>query len=372
MSTKTIENSGIIPYSRLFEVLSGYKVELSSRKIYKLICDLKDMVYPRSSEGSLNIYSGFYLPIAIDGKNALIPFRIEEHKGRLIFDFEDQNLSYAVVKDSESGEDKDKEVFMEMLLTSSKKLMENLRTMDKSEAYFYLDKNVPYSFRKGYVRSRFLKDHSTGMDEWEAKRIYSDYKEFCSKGYEIESVSLHDYLDTAYLCYKVFFGKEELGNLSTLSAYKKYADFRDGGMLSLKMRRKEKFEDWYHSDRWKGSHPFEIISGYSSYVLLLYPPLKESPQYWVSLNMDQKSYYTKYLNLAKALIKEKIPFRAAGLDYVAKYVEGDMIVPVNRDEANSVSFPYFGDIEKDSELSKNILWERLKVPNFKGNDMLRR
>ena len=372
MTSKTLDNSKPVSYDILFETLSEDKEEFFSKKIYKLACDLKNMLYLKSKDNGVNIYDGLYFPSIIDGKEVLLPFRIEEHKDKLVFDFEDVNFGYFVINNYEKEQRNNNEKVMELLLKSSKDIMEQLRCMNKNEVYANLNKNVPYSFRRGYTKSKYIIENQKDMEE--AKKIYSDYKKFRNNVRGIKEISLYDYLNTAYLCYKSFFDKKEIDNLSKLEAYKNYADFRDGGMLDLNKNQysKKAFKDWYYSNKWGGSHPFEIISGYNSYILLLYPPTKESTKYQISLNMDYKIYYSKYLHLAKMLIEEKIPFTAYRLDQVAKYLSGDMIIPVNKNKGNSIEFPYFYNENKDNELFKNIRWEKLKIPNFKRDSILRR
>ena len=176
----------------------------------------------------------------------------------------------------------------------------------------------------------------------------------------VKDITLEDYLATAAVCYSGAYEKKTIG-LKPLDMYKKWADGRDEGMLSIKNRKsKNTFSKWYHSRIGVG-HPFEIVFSWFQHGIHLYPPRKDYPFY--SIMVTNLGYTEDYIKMIQALIDHDITFQAPELDEVVKFLSGETYFNVN--ELGHESFFYISSMEYKREYFKHIKWEELKIPIWK-------
>ncbi len=144
--------------------------------------------------------------------------------------------------------------------------------------------------------------------------------------------------------------------------YKKWADGRDGGMLSIKDRdNKKEFMDWMGSGKDAGAHPFEIVFSWHRHGIHLYPPSSHEPYY--HLRVTNYAYATEFVKMAKALIKENVPFRAHEFKNVLDYLAGETYFTVNGHE--ELNFRYIPSREYKRKFFRHIEWDKIKIPEWK-------
>ncbi len=177
---------------------------------------------------------------------------------------------------------------------------------------------------------------------------------------EIKKISLNEYLNVAAICYKAAY-QEKTENLSDLEMYKKWADGRDGRMLSIDdWNSKDSFEKWYHSGEHIGSHPFEIVFSWHKHGIHLYPP-DNSPCY--KLRVTNFAYAWDFLKMIDALIEMHIPFETEKLDILLDFLAGDTYFTVNgRDEHD---FIYRPSKRYKQKYFLHIEWDEIKVVKWK-------
>jgi hypothetical protein len=191
------------------------------------------------------------------------------------------------------------------------------------------------------------------MPSGQSCRILSAYA--AAQNLSVSAISLDDYLDTAAVCYRSAFKRAK--SLSPEQMYRRWADRRDAGMLSVKPRRSAAaFSEWLaHAS---GGHPFEIVFSWIEHGIHLYPPRKEALHYTLALtNYDFAGVFAA---MVKALIKEEVAFRASGLEDVLRFLRGESYFRVNEHDDNT--FFYVPSMEHRRDYFPHIEWDGLKLP----------
>jgi hypothetical protein len=222
-----------------------------------------------------------------------------------------------------------------------------------------LEKLIPYDIYTGKVKGSYILEKL--LSKKSEEKLLKDYFQLIEKNQEIKEISLNDYLRTASICYRSAYGKKA-ESLSHLQMYKKWADGRDGGMLSIKdWDDRKEFKDWLDSGGETAGHPFEIVFSWHRHGIHLYPPSSDDPHY--HLRVTNYAYATEFVKMAKALIKENVPFRAHDFKNVLDYLAGETYFTVNGyDEHN---FHYIPSQEHKKKFFRHIGWDEIKIPKWK-------
>jgi hypothetical protein len=282
-----------------------------------------------------------------------IPFSVLEYR-RDFFVFFQQLGHLHIKRGKEKGVKEFKNIFREAL---------RFVPLIKKTGGEILKKTLPYDIRSGKIKGIHVMKNA--MSERERRRILADYEEHVKEQLAQTEISLNDYLEVAAICYRRAF-KAKAKKLSPLEMYKKWADGRDGGMLSIKdWDSKDDFRRWSESGMWAGSHPFEIVFSWHQHGIHLYPPYKEKPYY--SLRVTNYAYAETFVNMARALIKERVSFEASELESVLDYLSGRTYFSVNSFGDISTSFFYVPSREYKKMYFKHIEWDEIKIPNWKKN-----
>lgn len=221
------------------------------------------------------------------------------------------------------------------------------------------EKTVPYDIRTGKIKGKFVMARMLPQDE--KIRLIESYNQHLQKNLKVKSCSLNEYLDTACICYKAAFS-ERTDALTPLKMYKKWADTRDGKMLSIKdWNSRKAFSGWYKSKKWSGAHPFEIVYNWMELGIHLYPPSRDSVQgYFLSTNY---AYASSFVKMAKTLMKSNIPFTAHNFEEILNYLAGETYFTVN--EYSDNFFFYIPSREHKRKYFRHIEWDELKIPRWK-------
>ena len=243
-----IHYSDIEYYLHIFE-----ERQVENDKVYALAEELTNLAYPTYEDHVDKRWEYFYIPVERNSKTIAIPIWIMEYN-KEFFVIVQSFGSFRIKKG-----DKDTEKFYR----STKKFYHNIisetlrfvPTLKKDETI--LKRMIPYDIRTGKIKGHHILENLLSQDR--KKIILQDYEKHIEKSLQITDISLNEYLNVAAICYKSAYKKQERlklqsENLSNLEMYKKWADGRDGGMLSIKDGdSKKEFSEWYHSGEHAGS-----------------------------------------------------------------------------------------------------------------------
>jgi hypothetical protein len=229
---------------------------------------------------------------------------------------------------------------------------------------------VPYDYREGKIKRRHLIGRR--MPETSKKRILEKHNEHTSKNLKIVGgCSLNEYLNTAAICYRAAYGKEKkkmnrVTGKAPVEMYSSFADGRHGGMMDIKDRdSKKEFMGWVKSDKWEGSHPFEIVYSSLEHGIHLFPPT-DNNDWKYGLRVTNYGYAEDFIKMVEALIDNEIPFQAHSINDVLDYLTGEMYVSVNEfSGAFWSTWDYIPCKEYKGKYLKHIEWEDLEIPKFK-------
>ncbi len=350
MSAKSASIEPQITFAELEYYLDRFSErQIENTEIYNLTKRLADGALPSYQDEFDKRWESFYLPVRRKGKLIALPFGILEYKKEFFVHF--HLLGRLQIK---SGRKKEEE-FYKHIFSEALRFMPAIKADGK-----VLEKLVPYDFRTGKIKGLYLMEKVLSKSNKE--KMLKDYAEYVEINQEVREISFNEYLKAASICYSAAF-KKEAKSLFPLEMYKRWADKRDGGMLSIKdWNDKKEFMDWLQSGVHGGSHPFEIVFSWHRHGIHLYPPSSYQPYY--SLRVTNYAYALQFVKMAKALVKEKIPFRADELKNVLDYLAGETYFTVNSYEEHN--FWYIPSREYKKKFFRHIEWDIIKIPEWKN------
>lgn len=122
----------------------------------------------------------------------------------------------------------------------------------------------------------------------------------------IREMTLARYLSVVAIAYDAAF--KELRTLSAHEKYKARADGRHGGLMELPPDDAAAFSGWYHSGRWAGTHPWEIVFGHPHGILISPRQESEGTQWSYRLSVSSEGWYATAARMALALVAADVPF----------------------------------------------------------------
>ncbi len=333
-------------------------MEIRSSELFYLLDELSSKAEPTEEETYKNAitktWAYFYFPVENDTDEILLPakdfailyFALHYVKRR---NEEFYYMGFPTVGGVyvEKGDEKPDSRLVD-IINETKNFLPRLK-----EDTSLPEKYVPYRYRIGKIKRKYVHPPEMTLDE--ANKILKMYEKR-NKG-EIYPVSLRDYLRVAGICLRTVYPKDS--ELSDLKIYRKHADFRHGGMLDLPMDDKKAFVEWYEGEKWIGSHPFEIIAGFSMIGMLLYPPSRRHKRY--NLSISSLLYSEDYVKCVEALINQNIPFDAPCLQDALDLLTGEIYISVN--EWGGVVGTVYCD--GDEDFVKYVEWRPLHIPKLK-------
>ena len=341
-------------FSQLKQHLPG---QFKSQKIedsglYKTVGSLTAQAYPTEKGRYDKRWTAFYLPLKRRQYFILVPMTIILYEKKFFLHFMDSEI--------EVSKGKEKDEFYRGLMAQTLEftgiLKENPRIVTRA---------IPYDIRTGRVLGKYVMEKPLLLEETkeEVLRLYEDHVKRDEKS---GGISLNDYLDTAALCYQAAYGGVVKG-LTPEQMYRRLADGRDCGMLELEDNKSEKvFGSWARFSSGCGGHPFEIIFSMHGHGIDLFPPgLYEDRSYYV-LRVTNYAYATPFIEMVKALIRNRVPFRAHRLEEVLDYMSGDSYFGVNTHAEHGIS--YFSEYRK---ILKHIEWDEPEMVRWKPTQELK-
>ncbi len=321
---------------------------LSNSKLHSLLCKTIGTANPTYELGHDRFWKYFYLPLRRKGELITMPLGITKYKSIFFINYHLFG-GFEVQKGNEHVDD----ILFEML-------NEILRFIPvvKTHGKPFLEKTVPYDIRRGKILGKYIMDEV--MSKNKRENLLNSYQKHLDTLREIKEISLNDYLNITSICYKAAFGKKAK-DLKPIEMYKKWADGRDEGMLSIKNKNnKGAFSKWYKT-RSRGGHPFEIVFSWKSHGIHLYPPQRDYPYY--SIIVTNLSYAPTFLKMVQALIDKNIPFQASELDKVVRFLSGETYFKVN--EFGDHFIFYISSMEYKRKYLRQIEWEEIELPKWK-------
>lgn len=196
-----------ISFAEIDYYLDGFREKLiENNQIYRLVEELINQAFPSYEDEYDKKWEYFYLPVRRSGKVIALPFGVMEYN-KEFFVFFHLLGSIHIKKGGEKVEDIYKNIFSETL---------RFAPFIKRNKIF-LKRFVPYDFRTGKVKGRYILRKLLAKKEKE--KILRDYERHLGQNFNITEISLNEYLKTAAICYKaVFLGKAE--SLSPIDMYK--------------------------------------------------------------------------------------------------------------------------------------------------------
>lgn len=322
--------------------------EIRNNFIYNIIKRLSNKAFPSYEDKYDKKWFYFYIPLKRAGKLISLPFWVIEYNKEFFLGF--QGLGRLHIKKGKNKiENEYKEIFKETL---------RFIPFIKKETRI-LDKTIPYDIRTGKIKGKHIMKNI--LSKKEKEKFLRGYEKHAKKQLNLYQISLNDYLRVCAVCYKAAY-KNKARTLSPVEMYKKWADGRDAGMLSIENKNsKNDFNEWLNGGKSAGGHPFEIVFSWFNHGIHLYPPREDRRCFM--LTVTNYTYVFDFIKMVKALIKEQIPFEARDIKEVLAYLCGETYFSVN--EYGEHFFSYIPSKEYRKKYFKRVEWDKIEVVRFK-------
>lgn len=320
-------------------------IVIKNSEIFNMVKGLTKQARFSYKDKSEKRWEDFYLPLKRAEKQICIPFNVVKYKNEF-FCYFFRLGSLHIKKGNKETEKIFKKIFQEAIGF--------VRVVKSAEEEIF-ERIVPYDFRTGKIQGKYVLNKL--LPQKEKIKILNDYNCHVENTIKTDGCSLNEYLQTASICYKAAFGRKA-ARLKPLDMHKRWADNRDGGMFSIKdWDSKSEFQNWYNSEKWAGSHPFEIVFSWHEHGIHLYP-LSPHNLWRYSLRVTNYAYASGFIKIVKALIKNKIAFIGENLQEVLDCLAGESYFTVNDYSGNF--FFYSHSKEDKKKYFKHIQWDKLK------------
>ncbi len=206
------------------------------------------------------------------------------------------------------------------------KVKEVLKMLENNTYNDYIMKNLPFKNRFGVIkRSDYWKINEYVKKELLEEISKTEIEAFVLNAKEDTNERIVDMTANKYFyCVRLAFQSigRELGNLSDIELYKKYADGRDEGLTNIDLDSKEAFDDWYKDKDRRGGHPWEIIRGHSySRVNLMVG--HDDKGYYLGLDGTRILMKVEIAKIYLELIKNNIPVKIYEPNIIKDALTGD-------------------------------------------------
>lgn len=221
--------------------------------------------------------------------------------------------------------------FLQQLLDSVKAAVEMVENGTYND---WLEKNLSYKYRIGTIPTKEYwalypekKEEQQGVISDEECKKFADYLKNPNDDMRLSEMTVDRYIDICKLGY-VANKLEGSETRSALELFKRYADDRNGGLLTVPSSSPEAFEKWFglsQEEKWKidnPSHIWEVIQGGSRTRIHLFVR-KDTKGYWLSVSANEyccPEYGVRFYN---ALRDNNIPVSFYNGELISQYLNGD-------------------------------------------------
>ena len=337
-----IEKYPLILYLIDFNYLR--EITFKSTKIYNLLKEMENYIYPAREDDYVRCYFYLFLPVKVKNKLKFVPTGFCYLK-----EFDEYEFFVHTKGGIKIGKgDEELPACYNSLIMRVYEFMK----LQHQDPIFISTDDIYKHYLVGEVKLKYVTKPK--MSNEEAKQILKQYKDNSKNKLPSDDITLRDYLEVVKIVYEAN-GLKVDKDLKEL--YKSYADGRDCGMIDLPLDDKEAFKNWRNSKAHCGGHPFEIIrGGFITYGVYLYPP--REGRYTIIAN----DFIEEYINAVKEFLRRKIPFRAPDLIDVLKYLTGELIVKVN----DYSDFPkHLFILYSGVENKRKVKWEDIREENYR-------
>jgi len=339
-------------------------VEFNSDALYAKAAELAAKAKPSFDDQWDTTWKFFYLPMKRKGRMICSPFSLNLHRGKT-YTISFYGFTSGGYHGIEKGNDTVPDYYFHFI-------DETIRFIEMLKEYGnqLIEKTLPYDWRTGTIKRKYTCHEQELMPIQEAEQINAAYQKHLEKNLCVSEISLNDYLNTAAICYRAAFEKkiqrlelEMNKELPPRELIKHWADMRHGGMWFIEdPDSKKEYMDWFHSDKWDGAHPFEIV--YSTpHGIYLYPPEKQDC--FFRLSIADPFYNREFVRMAATLVEHQIPFKADGLDEALEYLTGESDMEVNTGSMREPTFTYKTSRENRKQYFRHIRWDEVQVLKWK-------
>lgn len=331
------------------------EVQLRNTELHLLVKKLVAPLEPSMKGECDTRWFAIYLPLKRGGREIAVPMSVVLYKGKYFVAISKAGH----FRVGRGGQEIDP--FYRAVITEATRLL----SIVKKEGVGVVSKLVPYDYRKGRVKGKYIVGEGAPKTMLRGKReeILKQYQEHSAKNLKAAGgCSLNEYLNTAAVCYAAAYGRSTEG-MEPQDAYWAWADKRHGGMLDIKNRDSRRaFSRWYHSGQSAGSHPFEIVFSWRDHGIHMYPPTKHN-EWRYGLRVTNLAYAEDFIKMLRGLVEKGVPFQAYDLRDVLDYLTGEAYFTVN--EYSDLSFDYIPGREYRKKYFKKITWEPLELPKWR-------
>ena len=331
----------------------GKEKKVADDKLFDVVDSFVNGFVPSEKDKFDTRWASFYMPARRNKKEIALPFSIMKYQDEYWVDFHKIG-TFVVSHGNQSADATYFEMFRSAML---------FEKISDKEA---LDKMVPYAFRTGKLERKYLEIDVEFLSREESDAIFAEYTAYESKVKSIKPVSLNDYLRAAAIAYSAMKNHEKESNLSPKELYERHSDMRHGGMLEIKDPDSvRQYSRWLNGNDWEGSHPFEIVAGYSTLGIHLRPP--SSSQCRNSFRFDRMfilssgsdfTFASTYVDMTKALMKENVSFKSPDLSKSLEFLRGEVEFTVNN--YSELYIDYTG-ARWQRRILPHIKWDELEV-----------
>jgi hypothetical protein len=158
--------------------------------------------------------------------------------------------------------------------------------------------------------------------------------------------------------------------MTAFELYKRYADDRDGGLLTIDPESPVAFDEWYnlsHEEKWKienPTHMWEAIKGSSRTRVHLYVQ-RDEKGYYLSMSVNEyccPEYGVKFFN---ALKREGVPITFYNGRLISEYLSGEGKVGIVPCFDSPSDYFYGGFADKD-------VGEFINLPDEKNENLIQK
>ena len=241
------------------------------------------------------------------------------------------------INPDKSGWEHDISDFLEWLISEVENVLELLK---RGEYNRFIREMLPYKYRTGTISAKeywkIFPEEETKHFEKISRRECAEFKRYLDEDHadnkykprgRIKEMTVNKYLR---IC-KLGYNENKMDGfeiLSPLEMYKRHADDRDGGLLTISPVSPEAFDMWYdipNNDKWKienPSHMWEVIEGSSRTRLHLFV-CKDDGGYYLALSQNPYCCPQEVARFYIALRRNNIPVHVYDGKRIEKFLSGN-------------------------------------------------
>jgi hypothetical protein len=191
-----------------------------------------------------------------------------------------------------------------------------------------IEQDLPLEHRYGRIKRRVLWEQVTGAERLDETLGTAGLSRFeaalhgSGAAATIEAMTADDFLGYCTVCYDAngcFV--DAAGPLSPRDKYRRMADGREAGLLSIPGDDSAAFRAWYEGGTRRGAHPWEICRGGNSTHIAL-QVVADGPRWRLYLAGSSHTRVVETARMAIALHEHRVPFTLAEGDAILRMLKG--------------------------------------------------